>query len=863
METISQAYLGEILNSYLSHYYEDPNSFLSTISEYEHFRKLRITNSEYRLLSSIFESGKAIGLDNPNFFNIKEDNLILKKDEVVRSEVLELLFRIMQDHPNIFNKNDILFKGITIMRMKDYVALFLSQSKNENENECKLKEKRILEDVKPHYALDISHRKIDFDLKFQNCTFLGGLNISDSEFLSLVIDSCQFGQSKDVSISNEIILNGNVNYCSINSRRTAFKGIVKIFSKQEKSLCVGDICFSNIHSSSNIELGSIICKNLDFSGAKVNELKIDSCEITGQIDFSSLKGYSIGISNSYIQNSNFGIVLDDVQLNFIMIWNSFVLGGISIDRCTIEKYLGVGSSLVASRCFLYAKYKKESSSSAIEGYKANISEIFIRDGSVLLGSLETISITIDNIYLDRSRIISYDKYPAIDLRNSNIKDTIYFGLTIADIKSKLDKFHAEESDFYFGHKIFLKENRFGFRTETFKTFKSKLKDDVLYKALIKGEKEFSEKQLIDCKFKEEDISQSFKDNLDKYDLSRVDIEYSIFIGGVNCSSIHVGRSVSTNGAIFIDGYTDRKIKPKINIQNQSGEKQKKEEPTFTNEISNLTEQQQLPTEIYKIDSSIDFSNSIIQEDLYLQGGKLKWPNSFDNDTLFEFIPLTKEVILKSTTVRRLHLSFNEKLFEYHIKKNPWNIFGLKYDFLITRSNDEPSRKIVKSASWFKDDPKRYEAIQPYEQVASAFLNRGKFEEAVKMQIKGKLTLAWEKFKPVELILYSLINILARLGLPSSRAFSSLLVIFGVQLLFWSPCWDWAAIPYVFGEMVPLNILEFTPPEGFIENAEMHPFTRIILYDIVSMVIKIISYIFFAMFVVGLSRITRKQSLGLD
>lgn len=847
MKANNKAYLGEILSNYLSHYYKDSNSFLSIFSNYGHFRKLRVTKSEHRLLSSIFESGKAVEPNNQKDFTNADDLNNLNKDKVVRSEILELIFRIIQDYPNLFNKHEIIIKDIVIIRMKDFIKLFYSQKSTESIGKCQFDQKKNLTSVKTHYALDISHRNINLDLIFKDCTFCGGLDISDSNFKSFVVNNCQLGQTKDTSISNEVKSNyyNSVEY-SINARRTTFKGIIKISSNKASKTCTGTIDLSNINSKSRIEFYSLVVGSVSFSSSHLNNIELNSCEINGQVNYSNINCYSININNCYIQNTDYGIDLSQAIIGYFYIYNTYVIGGIEITRCNIDNYFGVQNSFITSRCFLSQNYSLDESS-AIEGYKARITEIFISNGTVLLGSLNIREITIDNIYLSRSRIVSYAKLPAVDLRLSTVKGNIYFGLTISDFKSLLDDYNAENHYFNFGHKVYLQNNSFDFNSEMYEglfpkgkdeeknKFKNetdiKLEDDQLYKVLLEGEKQISKKNIIEKEIK--NVSTLFEKNLNKYKLNRIDLDYSLFIGGINCSSMTIEKSVYTKSTIFLDGFAYR--------QTQN---------------SDINNQQLFNT----IPSSIDFSNTTIGQDLYLQGVKLKSPNCFSNTTFFEFIPLVSQLILKSTTVARLHLSFNEELYNNHIKYNPWNIFGLKYNFLITRSKDSFSRSIIKKSYWFIDNNKSYEAIQPYEQMASSFLNRGKFVDSIEMQIKGKRRLAKKNKKPFEIFLFWLINIIVKLGLPSSRAFITLTVLFFLQLIVWIPCFDWSVIPHIMNQMIPLNILDYKPSEELISKAQLNPITKWILNDTVSLFIKIFSYIFFTMFVVGLSRITKKDKL---
>lgn len=851
MVTTKHIYLEEILSNYLSHCYKDSNSFLSLISNYGHFRKLKITKSEHKLLSSIFESGKAIEPNNQRDFSNSNDIIDLNKDKVVRSEVLELIFRIIQDYPNLFNKHEIILKGIVIIRMKDFIKLFYSQKSTESINECKFDKKKNLTTVKTHYALDISHRNINLDLIFKDCTFCGGIDISDSTFNSFVINNCQLGQTKDTSISNEVKSNyyNNVEY-SINARRTTFKGIIKISSNKASKTCAGTIDLSNINSKSRIELTSLVIGNISLSSANAKNIELNACEINGQVNFTDFNCYSININNCYIHNTDHGIDLSQAIIGYFNIYRTYVIGGIVITRCNINNYFGVQNSFITSRCFLTQNYSLDKSS-AIEGYNARITEIFIRNGTVLLGSLDIQEVTVDNIYLSRSRIVSYAKLPAVDLSLSKVKGNVYFGLTNSDFKSLLDDYNAENRYFNFGHKVYLQNNSFDFNSEMYEglfpegkdeeknKFKNetdiKLEDDQLYKVLLEGEKQISKKNIIGLEI--QNVSKLFEKNIKKYKLNRIDLDYSLFIGGINCSSMTIEKSVYTKSAIFLDGFTYRQ--------------------TQNSDINN----QQL---FNKIPSSIDFSNTTIGQDLYLQSLKLKSPNCFSNDIYFEFVPLVEELILKSTTVARLHLSFNEKLYENHInnkdKPHRWDVFGLKYDFLVTRRNDSGTRDIIKKSDWFKDDPESYEAIQPYEQMASSFLNRGKFVDSIEMQIKGKRRLAKKNRKPFEMLLFWLINIFVKLGLPSSRALITLTVIFFFQLIVWIPCFDWSVIPHIIDQMIPLNILDYKPSEELIFKAKSNPITKWILNDTVSLFIKIFSYIFFTMFIVGLSRITKKDKL---
>ncbi|RKR06438.1 hypothetical protein CLV91_3398 [Maribacter vaceletii] len=873
MKANNKAYLGEILSNYLSHYYKDSNSFLSLISNYGHFRKLRVTKSEHRLLSSIFESGKAIEPSNQRDFNKSDDIIDLNKDKVVRSEVLELIFRIMQDYPNLFNKHEIILKGIVIIRMKDFIKLFYSQKSTESINECRFDKKKNLTSVKSHYALDISHRNINLDLIFKDCTFCGGIDISDSNFKSFVIDNCEIGQTNDTSISNEVKSNhyNSVEY-SINARRTTFKGILKLSSNKIRKTCDGTIELSNINSKSRIEFTSLIISNISLTSANAKNIELNTCEINGQVNFTDFNCYSININNCYIHNTDYGIDLSQAIIGYFHIYQTYVIGGIDITRCNINNHFGVQNSFITSRCFLSQNYSLDKSS-AIEGYNARITEIYIRNGTVLLGSLDLQEITVDNIYLSRSRIVSYAKLPAVDLSLSTVKGNIYFGLTISDFKSLLDDYNAENRYFNFGHKVYLQNNSFDFNSEMYEglfpegkdekknKFKNetdiKLEDDQLYKVLLEGEKQIYKKTLEwekqinkelrkgDKQISKKDIiglevqnvSKLFEKNLKKYKLNRIDLDYSLFIGGINCSSMTVEKSVYTKSAIFLDGFTYR--------QTQN---------------SNINNQQLFHT----IPSSIDFSNTTIGQDLYLQSLKLKSPNCLSNDTYFQFLPLVEKLILKSTTVTRLHLSFNEKLYENHInnidKPHPWDVFGLKYDFLVTRRNDSYTRDNIKKSDWFRDDPESYEAIQPYEQMASSFLNRGKFVDSIEMQIKGKRRLAKKNKKPFEMLLFWLINIFVKLGLPSSRAFITLSIIFFFQLIVWIPCFDWSVIPHIIDQMIPLNILDYKPSEELIFKAQSNSITKWILNDTVSLFINIFSYIFFTMFIIGLSRITKKDKL---
>jgi len=774
----------------------------------DHVHEIVLTEAEVRLFNEGFQQGivkfTALG-DEPT-------------GNVIRSEILEWFITLPEKYVHLFRKSSLVIENVYIMRMQQFIKY-----KSKGCNTKDISNENI--DV-----FAIPNKTVGFDLKFSRCNFFGGVDISNSSLRNTAFILCEFGsgEPKPYFFDPDSSVIPSIYACqTVVKGNLIIKGRNDDVFKSVNSDFKGDLIFWHSIIENSLDIHYIRTNRaIDFSFAEVKVLHTFKLYVLHSVlHLLYLRAKSLYIHESFFiapkveaaHDESVAIEFGGAAVDNLNVRNyCIVIGTINLRACDIKTRIDLSSSMFIS--------PKKAGLSPFDDVSINLSscsvgDLLLSDATVSIGCIQCKNLNARNIHLQHSKFINYDdgKFgKTFTMNGANIGNSLVFNYGVFETKDigwrrnqekskylKLDEIYEK----YIGNLPIDKQSNDSspiFTTLTNIFEKTGIIEKV--KAIEYGLYSKIADNIFEMKGKK-DFSE-IKDAVNGY---------SLIIGEADFSSLYVNNKLDCAGGLFYG----REHEPKRSSLQE-------------NHVA-------LNLNFLKLDG-----------DLFLNdGGK---------DVLIPHFKAYGRVDMHSARINQFYLSPKRGID----KDTEWRTTGLKYEYIVT--GGEADKRLLEECDWFKDYIKEDNIRQPYEQLAAAYYKAGEDTKAKKVLITGRLRTA-DNF--IEKILFRIIQGFAFIAMPAWRAFLILLLLFIGGGLFYQHSWDHHGFtkdeatpsqifsPFRFSleNMLPID---FHDNDIFEPNSNTIPLSPATTSSFVSYH-KILSTLFLAFFIIGITKIAKKNS----
>lgn len=801
-----------------------------------HILEITLTKAEVLLFEKGFTDGELI-LEDPG----KE----LNNNNILRSEILNWYLSLPDKYGFLFRKRSITITHGVIMTMSQFLE-FQSGS-------------TITEDAD---VINLSNRSIKINIEFSGCIFRGSINIANSRFDNLTFTRCVFGKGE----GHKEPFNHKTIYPSIYANQAQFSGnlILKgndISGKDYQSDFAGPIILTNavvekiffmmyIQTSHDIlcyfsRFGVINAYNLKvlfakltFTHSEAKEAYLQNCTLFGTLND--------GEDDSSKQAADFFSFKAD---RFCIRANTTVIGGFRAMGMNISGVIDLEEAVFISRAKAGMSNNPDLDGS-LDLSNTQASIIYLRKGFVSLGSTVVRNVSVKNIELNRSRFINFNQNVYgkslivtgarvanfIDFKPQLLNTEPYSFATQEELKTHLQSLIPVAPSILSAYPDI--ERCITYCLETTGIFvKLKEIEDAIVPGILAcaaQEKVMTLhpsslqnriKVMVAKRYKPKAFARltAFREQRIKRMRIAVIQHYAILVGEADLSSIFVDKKLDFAGALFYGREHDKNTKHYVL---QSGH------------------------------NAVNIKYAHINGDLFI--------NDCDN---IEYVPPFKaigEVDLHSAKVNQFFIN----PLRGKDADTDWRATGFKYEYIY--SGGANNARLLDNCEWFKDYLSQDNYLQPYQQLAAAFDKIGDDTRAKRVLITARLRIASKN--PVrefpQLLLYLVIYIFSKLGMPASKALIAILLLFGIGA--WGinyyagqSAFHYDNLPgqvaevnqylYSLKNMVPFNVSIYDPIVPRYEEKIGRAAASFLLWH------KLFSTVFLALLLIGISKLTKDNN----
>lgn len=647
----------------------------------------------------------------------------LSPHTIIRSEILNWILRLPEKYNYVFRTKSIEIEAAYIFSMRQYIDFLNGRRITERQD-----------------VINLSNVVLAFDLKFSNCTFKGGINLFNTTLNNLLFQDCTFGEGADKADA----FNEKIKYApSIYAHQAIFGGSLHILGNRPygnknlnyESDFKGPIVLTHARIEHNLVIHEVQTNKdiLCYFGS----FNIVNIWIVTTIN-SYLSFFHANAKAIYLQNCMFtapskleldgngsAVSFASAALSLLRLRDIIVLGKFDCTKADIAKTFGCFQSVFISPNLAAISAKEES---CINLSNAAIDSVFFSD-TITMGIVKLNCIKARNITLSRSKFTNYTKLKnnskkgydvAIQINGANITSYLRF-----NEKEDCDETPMKSSD--------VKEKIYRLQPSQAQIGKNRLTgsnvralENVEKTGVLEKIAQIEEDVIADLAGKMI-VSGALVKNQNASDIAEgMKRNYTIVVGEADLSGSCIGMSLDCAGGLFY------------------GE----------DHNSNITNNNALNLKYLRLDG-----------DLFL--------NDYENNVYAPHFKAIGEVDMHSARINQFFVS-PQRGIDKHTR---WRVTGLKYEYIYSGGGD--NSKLLENCNWFEDYLTQDNYYQPYQQLAAAYEKVGDDTKAKKILILGKQRLADAKKDWEEKFLFAIVGGFSKIGLPASRAFVWLWIVYFV------------------------------------------------------------------------------------